>query len=426
LPWGAADEFVPADKTGLTGVPVDNDNREYPEVWPKVAEHLAYVSDMPESEKRLLARWIDIGAPKLNVHDDMIRPVITVTPVLNNDRIETLFIGLWDDSKLDYDNFDVGPNRTEDLDLFTTALKTYGTPGFEHNYGLWYDRRRDAHDTACRSSANVESPFLELPWGRSDDNSVGTACGGLPKYDLSTFNPFYFQRLKEFSALAEEKGVMLFNNHYMQHNLLELQTHYADFPWRPNNNINNTGLPDNIPAANDFFSVSSQTRNDLHRLYIRKQLDELKDYSSVVHLPSLTYTGSLPFIEFWLDTIVEWSQETDNDPHIGIGATKDVLDAILQDPVRSEKIKTIDLRYWWYKRNGFLYAPQGGQEVAGRYTLLNGSRDEASPESFYQQIAEYRGLYPDKAILHFMGASRDQTWAFLMAGGSSLVRYYNY
>ena len=41
----------------------------------------------------------------------------------------------------------VGPNRTEDLDKLTDAMLAFGYPALEHNYGLWYDRRRDHHDT---------------------------------------------------------------------------------------------------------------------------------------------------------------------------------------------------------------------------------------------------------------------------------------
>jgi hypothetical protein len=44
----------------------------------------------------------------------------------------------------------IGPNRTEDLDRLTSAMLRFGYPGFEHNFGLWYDRRRDAHDQAQR------------------------------------------------------------------------------------------------------------------------------------------------------------------------------------------------------------------------------------------------------------------------------------
>ena len=41
----------------------------------------------------------------------------------------------------------IGPNRTEDLEKLTGNMLRYGYPGFEHNFGLWYDRRRDAHDS---------------------------------------------------------------------------------------------------------------------------------------------------------------------------------------------------------------------------------------------------------------------------------------
>jgi len=44
----------------------------------------------------------------------------------------------------------IRPNRTEDLVKLTDNMLRYGYPGFEHNFGLWYDRRRDAHDTSQR------------------------------------------------------------------------------------------------------------------------------------------------------------------------------------------------------------------------------------------------------------------------------------
>jgi len=110
--------------TGLppagSGVLVDNGGREHPEIWPKVAEHAAYLAGMPESEKRLIARWVDLGAPKLNVHDDMMRPVLTVTPVLDGGGgVSHVKLGLWDDSALDFTRFkvladgsDITPNVT--------------------------------------------------------------------------------------------------------------------------------------------------------------------------------------------------------------------------------------------------------------------------------------------------------------------------
>jgi len=114
--------------TGLppenSGVLVDDRNprREYPEIWPKVGEHLAYVTGMPEKEKRLIARWLDIGAPKLNVHDDMLRPVMTITPVMASTTINSIILGLWDDSPLDYDRFSVV------VDGVDITPKVAGTP----------------------------------------------------------------------------------------------------------------------------------------------------------------------------------------------------------------------------------------------------------------------------------------------------------
>ena len=106
----------------------------------------------------------------------------------------------------------VGPSLTEDLGKLTDAMLKYGYPGFEHNFGLWFDRRRDAHDTVQRSDPNVVPPLLEQPWARSKE---GIAWDGLPKYDLTQFNPWYFQRLREFAALCDKKGTILFHNFYM-------------------------------------------------------------------------------------------------------------------------------------------------------------------------------------------------------------------
>ena len=100
--------------TGLppvdSGVPVDDWGRENPEIWPLVGVHAAYVADMSEDEKRLIARWIDIGAPKTNVHDDLARPVLTLTPVASGGVINTVLVGVWDDSDLDYSRFAVRHN----------------------------------------------------------------------------------------------------------------------------------------------------------------------------------------------------------------------------------------------------------------------------------------------------------------------------
>ena len=315
---------------------------------------------------------------------------------------------------------DVRPNRTEDLDKLTDNMLRYGYPGFEHNYGLWYDRRRDAHDTGRRRDAKVKPPFLEQPWARSKE---GTAWDGLPKYDLTAFNPWYFQRLKAFADLCDKKGTILFHKFYMQHALLETQAHYADFPWRPVNCIQKTGMPDVIPAANAFYDVSNPVRRRLHRLYIRRCLDALGDNRNVVQLIAEEYTGPREFVEFWLDTIVAWEKEHGKQVTIGLGATKDVEDAILADAARARHIDVLDLRCWWLRADGTLYAPPGGRQVPGR-SIENGFQQtkETSAPQIYRKIRRIRDRFPDKAIIDAIVADRREHWAFFMGGGSMLVR----
>jgi hypothetical protein len=332
----------------------------------------------------------------------------------------------------------IGPNRTEDLDRLTDAMLRYGYPGFEHNYGLWYDRRRDRHDTARRNDPHVVPPFLEQPWARGHQ---GRAWDGLPKYDLTRYNAWYFDRLKQFADLCDRKGVILFHDFYMQHALLEQQAHYVDFPWRPANCLQKTDLPDHVPAANAFYDISHPVRRKLHRAYIRKCLDVLGRNTHVVFLCGEEYTGPLSFMRFWLDTLREWEAETGRRVHIGLSATKDVEDAILGDPKYAAAIDTVDLRYWWYRPDGTVFAPRGGREIPGRYTGAfdprwlaatraqtrfytdrgMGRMDTTTTPQVYRQIRECRDRHPRKAILHQLPVNRRQAWAMLMAGGSMFI-----
>lgn len=319
----------------------------------------------------------------------------------------------------------VGPLLTEDLDALSDSLKRYGFPGLEHHYGLWYDRRRDAHDLGKRKDAAVVGPFLEMPWARSD---VPGAADGLSKYDLTRFNPWYFERLREFARLSDAKGLVFRHNFYMQHMLLESRAHFEDFPWRPFNTIQDTGLPDTTPTANAFYDVSHPIRRDLHRRYIRKCLDELGGFRNVVFGLSQEYTGPKAFMEFWLDVIRQWQDDQGNQRknvrrvHVSLGATKDVTDAILSDATRAPLIGTIDMSRWWYDRDGTLIAPQGGIEIPGRYIGMSGN---TSPQQLYRQVREYRRRYPALALIHG-ASSRQQMWAFLMAGGSLIGAGFSY
>lgn len=318
---------------------------------------------------------------------------------------------------------DVGTGLTDDLEEMTDSLKKDNIIAIDHNYGLWYDRRRDDHERIRRINGEVWPPFYELPFARSGQ---GLAYDGLSKYDLTKYNKFYWGRLKQYADLADQKGLVLLHQNYFQHNIIEAGAHYADFPWRAANNINNVGFPEPVPYAGNkrifmaeqFYDIDNPVRRSLHRAYIRQCLDNFKDNSGVIQMISAEYTGPLHFVQFWVDVIKEWKAETGKNPIIGLSATKDVQDAILADKERAKEIQVIDIRYWHYQADGKSYAPQGGQNLAPRQHARLLKPKKTSMEAVYKAVSEYRTKYPDKAVLYFADNYPTMAWASFMAGGS--------
>jgi len=257
-----------------------------------------------------------------------------------------------------------GPGLTDDLEDVVDSLPPWGV--FVQHYGLWYDRRRVNHNydgSAERRTGDVWAPFMELPWARS---GVGKAWDGLSKYDLTRFNPWYFDRVASFADAASRKGRAMYYAFYFQHWLVESRAHYVDFPWRPVNAVQATGLPDEVPAANAFYDVTDPVRRDLHRRYIRHTLDVLGNKPNVVFVIDREYTGPLSFVEFWLDTIAEWQREQGRRLAISLAVPKAQVDAILDDPERRDLVSAIEFHDWTYRPDGELFAIRGGINRAPR------------------------------------------------------------
>ena len=312
-----------------------------------------------------------------------------------------------------------GQGLTDDLEVLAQQLVTGGAVGLRHHPGLWYDRRRDDHEMIRRVDGNVWPPFYELPWARSGQ---GIAWDGLSKYDLTRYNPWYFDRLKTFADLCEERGLVFMNAMYFQHHILEAGAHWADYPWRSINNINHTGFPEpptyvnrkRIFMAEDFYDVNHPVRRNLHQRFIQQCLSNLETSPNVIHFLGEEYSGPQHFMAFWLDTVGDWMRRNDRDPLVGLSAPKGVQDALLDDPKRSGLVDVIDFKYWWISPKG-LYAPKGGENLAPRQheRLWKGGRPKDA--NLAQMAAEYRAKYPEKGVI----SAFDQAgWAFLCAGGS--------
>lgn len=316
-----------------------------------------------------------------------------------------------------------GPGFTDNLDQIADEMMARNLAAFDHHYGLWYDRRREDHERVRREDGDVWAPFYEQPFARS---GTGTAWDGLSKYDLTKFNPWYWSRLRQFADICDERGLVLFNENYFQHNILEAGAHWVDCPWRTANNINDTGFPEPPPFAGDkrifmaeqFYDVSNPVRRRLHEGFIRQNLDNFANEPNVIQFTSAEFTGPLAFEQFWLDTIGNWEHETKLHPLIALAATKDVQDAILADAQRAATVDVICFRYWWQTDRG-VFAPKGGQNLSPRQFERQWKGGAPNDENLAAMTAEYRQKFPAKAII----ASGEDVgfhggWAFCCAGGS--------
>ena len=324
-----------------------------------------------------------------------------------------------------------GPGLTEDLAALADRMVAEGTPFYQSIPGLWYDRRRDEHSTVMRERGNVWAPFYEMPWARS---GKGTASDGLSQFDLSRFNPWYYERTSEFAKLCDARGLVFYHNIYNTHNLLEIPPHWVDYPWRPANNINDTGLAEpppiepgnHIHVANQVYDISKPARRALHRAFILHELDELAGARNLFFSLGAQFAGPLSFQEFFQDTAAEWTKRTGRPVRIELATSKDITDAILADPARARQVAVIDMRYWQYRPDGSLWAPPGGKNLAFREAIAvdfnRGAGDappDTTPQQVYRQVREYHDRYPDKAIVAWNSGAGPIP--ILMAGGAEAL-----
>ena len=318
----------------------------------------------------------------------------------------------------------MGAGYTDDLNEIAEGMVASNQVVLDHHYGLWYDRRREDHERVRRISGDVWPPFMSsllLAAARARRRD------GLSKYDLTKFNPWYWSRLKNFADICDARGLVLFNNHYFQHNILEDGAHWVDCPWRSVNNLNDTGFREppfeiekRTVMADQFYDASNPVRRRLHEGLIRRNLDNFTNAANVIQFTSAEFTGPLEFEQFWLDTIAAWESETKFHPLVALAAPKNVQDAILADARRAAVVDIIALRYWWQTGNG-LFAPAGGQNLSPRQFQRQWKGGLPSDVNLAAMAAEYRGKFPSKPVIPASeqgGDLRHAGWAFVCAGGS--------
>jgi Family of unknown function (DUF6298)/Protein of unknown function (DUF4038) len=121
------------------------------------------------------------------------------------------------------------------------------------------------------------------PWRRP---GPGLALDGLPKFDLSRFNPAYFHRLRARVAAADRRGiyvaVMLFEGWSAQFEKQPWRAH--GHPFFPRNNVN--GLHPDLDGDGTLHEVYTLRIPRIRRIqeaYVRKVIDTVGRYDNVLY-----------------------------------------------------------------------------------------------------------------------------------------------
>jgi hypothetical protein len=125
-------------------------------------------------------------------------------------------------------------------------------------------------------AANTLAPTpgrYAAPWARS--NQPGAIDGG-NKFDLSVWDPAYFDRLRNFVAAAGERGVVV--------ELVLFCPFYEDNLWQVNpmnarNNVSGIGTM----SRTEVFTLKHPTMVAMHQSLVRKLVSELHPYDNLYY-----------------------------------------------------------------------------------------------------------------------------------------------
>lgn len=320
---------------------------------------------------------------------------------------------------------------TDRIDSVLTNIRNQNVAVWNQNYGLWYDRRRDDHERIKRTDGDVWAPFFEQSIARSGE---GKAWDGLSLYDLNKVNKWYFSRINQLASARPQ--MLIINQHFFQHNILEAGAHWVDCPWRSANNIQSSGdnkgkgtkFLEPVPFTGDkriftadlFYDTSDAERARLYRNYIWNVLNETAGNPNIYHSVSEEYTGPRHFVEFWLDCIAEWNAKSGRHANVVLNCTKDVTDAIMANAKYATVVDAIEIEQWCYAQDK-IYSPKGGINLAPRQHQRLTKLGNPTFEDIYRCVSEARRLYAGKPILYYAKAYDHFPWAVLFAGGSCPV-----
>jgi hypothetical protein len=227
------------------------------------------------------------------------------------------------------------PPEAFDFDAYLDFLEQHN-----HNFiRLW---AWDSIVWDTRANGRLGKDFVHhvapLPWQRT---GPGNATDGNPKFDLTKFNPAYFDRLRNRVEAAGKRGiyvsVMLFEGWGLFHGnrgrAAPAGWAWRGHPFHPDNNINRINADaDGDGVTGEVHRLGNEAINALQADYVRKVVDTVNIMDNVLY--EVINEGGEKSWDWWVvDTIKKYEQSKPKQHPVGItGHGAERLESMLASP----------------------------------------------------------------------------------------------
>jgi len=156
-----------------------------------------------------------------------------------------------------------------DFDRYLRFLKEKN-----HNFiRLWaWDFTQFSAKSRWGSKVEVVAPF---PWLRT---GPGNAFDGRPRFDLTQFNPAYFERLRQRVMASRDQGVYVAIIFFEAHSLKTNRGNHLTQPFMKANNCNAIDV-----SGRRAYSVEDKELLEIQEAYIRKVIETVGDLDNVLY-----------------------------------------------------------------------------------------------------------------------------------------------
>jgi hypothetical protein len=158
------------------------------------------------------------------------------------------------------------------------------------------------------------------PWPRT---GPGRALDGLPRFDLTRFDPRYFARLRARVAAARTAGiyvsVMLFEGWHVQ--FLAKEWRWASHPFNAANNVNGVDADvDGDGQGLEVHTLANRRVTAIQEAYVRKVIDTVNGFDNVLYeIANESHVGATAWQYRMIDLVKRYERRKPKRHPVGIG-----------------------------------------------------------------------------------------------------------